>query len=169
MALTASIAYGNRSARMAGQPVDFIVTVTNPGSSAVSLTSLAANTTPGGGVTVAQPRYMVLNAPPGSDVPVLAAGASASYWFGVVFHVPYSPGPSPQNAPGDAAGHGSAFPANPNYTVTVTGLGSDGGVFSASMPVVVLTTIPPFPPSLGGALRLQPGFNLINYWTMLGA
>lgn len=174
MALTATISAGaGATSPSAGAALNFLVTVSNAGATSLTLSTLqvACNALNNPGPTaanVSQPRYLVPNVPVGVGNPIIAAGASATYTFGVVFFPPNAAGPSPQNQPGGASPSNSATEVDPFYTLTATGLDSSGAVFSTTFFVPVLSTIAPFPVAEGGAFQFTQGANLMNL-TMLGA
>lgn len=150
---------------VAGQTMNFVVTVTNGGSSAVTLQSLSINEITESDAQVSQPLFLTPNVPVGVGNPVLAASGSASYPFQVVFSSPYAAGPSPQQ-PGGAAPASVAQTPDPYFTLQAQSISSDGTVASANLMVSVLSTIAPFPVPLGGALQLGQGANLVNLLTM---
>lgn len=166
MPLTLALSRGARRTDTAqGSQCTFVVTASNPGAAALSLTSLSVAETTSTGAHIDQPTYLRPNAPVGLGTPVIPAGGSASYVFGVSFPVPAGAGPSPQT-PGGAGGHGNACPA-PNSTVILRAdcQASDGTITSALLSVPVLSTIAPFPLAQGGGMQLQSGDNLITYLT----
>lgn len=165
MALTLSIVQGAFNNYVAGQPVSLVASVTNSGSTSVTLSSLAIYADPGSCSFLGQPVYLTPNMPVGLGNPVLTAGSTYSYPFEVIFQAPNLAGPSPQ-APGLAAGSGVA--ANPSASVarlTLQSLSSDSTTASVSLSVPVLSTLYPFPVAQGGAMQLSSGFNLVNLLT----
>lgn len=150
------------------QAAMFIATVSNTGSAAVTLNSLSVNEVTKTGCMITQPNYLPLNSPVGVGNPVISAGGSQSFPFGVVFTAPYSAGSSPNNQPGGSAPGQNSQPANSNVTLQAVGQASDGSVFSGNVLVPVLSASAPFPVPQGGALQFGQGADLINL-TFLGA
>jgi hypothetical protein len=146
-----------------GEPNTVLVTVTNPGAVALSLSSLQVTEASATGASITQPLYLTPNAPVGLGNPVIVAGGSASYAFEVAFSVPGYSGPSPQ-APGGAGGVRGP-PTNSVVTLRAQCLSSDGVVTSVTQPFPVLSTVAPFPVAQGGAMQLSSGFNLVTYLT----
>lgn len=168
MALTLSIIPGARaSSVVAGQSINYVASVTNSGSSSVTLQALAAFTDTGTAVSVGQPHYLTPNVPVGVGNPTIAAGATSYFPFEVVYQTPYVAGPSPQ-APGGAAPVGMAMPTDAQFIISLQSLSSDASVASASLLVPVLSTIAPFPIAQGGGMQLSSGFNLVNLLTSFG-
>lgn len=168
MALVLSISRGfGASSIVARQNVTFMASVTNTGSSSVTLQSLAAYADTSASVTVGQPNYLTPNVPVGVGNPTLAAGATASYPFEVVFLTPPFAGPSPQ-APGGAAGSQNAMPGDAQFVISLQSLSSDSTVATTSLLVPVLSAIDPFPIAQGGGMQLSSGFNLVNLLTSFG-
>lgn len=167
MALTAVVTNGVTASSVRAEKVaNYVITITNGGSTAVTLQSLAVSCQ-GGDCVIAQPVYLTPNVPVGVGNPVFAASASASYGFQVVFPSPYFPGPSPQN-PGGASPTSQAAVADPFYNLQIVGLSSDGSVFSTVFMVSVLSAMYPFPIPEGGGLIFTQGSNLMTL-IMLGA
>lgn len=160
MATTVTLAQGAASRIVAGQPINFVATVSNTGSSAITLTALQVTEQTDTGCQISQPNFQTPNVAPGTGNPSIAASSSASYSFQIIFTAPYGAGPSPQNAPGGAAP--GPNPANPNVTLLVVGQSSDGVFSSTPLMVPVLSAIAPFPRPEGGALQFSQGSNLIN-------
>lgn len=149
---------------VANQTLNFVVTLSNTGSSSVTLTSLAINESSNTGlVRVGQPNYLVPNVPVGLGNPTLTASGSLSYGFQCVVMSPVMPGPSPQ-APGGAYAVNAAYYPNADYSLQAVAVTSDGSVSSGSYVAPVLTAT--FPQSNGGALVLSQGFNLVNLLTL---
>lgn len=175
MAITVTISAGAASnSAVADRPINYVVSLTNTGSSAVTLLSLSVNaqSTSGAGnastaVRISQPPYLTPNVPVGVGNPIINAAATVNYPLQVVFLTPYFPGPSPQN-PGGASPFSAAMTPNDNFTLQVMGNTSDGSVFSYNFLVPVLSTIAPFPIPEGGALIFTQGSNIMNL-IMLGA
>jgi len=168
MALTLSIIPGARaSSVVAGQSINYVASVTNAGSSSVTLQALATFTDTGTAVSVGQPNYLTPNVPVGVGNPTIAAGATSYFPFEVVYQTPYGAGPSPQ-APGGAAGSQNAMPTDAQFVISLQSLSSDSTVASASLLVPVLSTIAPFPIAQGGGMQLSSGFNLVNLLTSFG-
>lgn len=164
MALTLVLSSINPGSCVAGQPESFLLTVTNTGSAAVTLTTLSTfgDTTS----TVSQPSYLTPNAPIGYGNPVINAGSSANYVFQVVFNSPNASGPSPQ-APGGPLPYPVATPEGLSV-VSAQAQSSDGSLASTSLMVPVLSAIQNAPVPQGGAFQFGQGANLMNL-TMLGA
>ena len=148
----------------AGEPNTVILTVTNPGATALTVLWLAVSEASKTGARLDQPSYLRPNAPLGLGNPVIAPGASVAYPFECAFFVPAYSGPSPQ-APGGAAGIPGPT-ANPIVTIRAQCQSSDGGVSSVERPFPVLATVAPYPIAQGGALQLSSGFNLVNLVTL---
>lgn len=169
MALTLSIIPGaNAGNVVAGQRANYVASVTNSGSSSVTLQSLATYAETGIGVTVGQPNYLTPNVPVGVGNPTLAAGATSYFPFEVVFQTPNFPGPSPQQPGGSAGTSAAAVPVDSSFVISLQSLSSDASVASAQLLVPVLSTIAPFPIAQGGGMQLSSGFNLINLLTSFG-
>lgn len=166
MALTLSIIAGNAaSSVVAGQSVNYVASVTNSGSSNVTLQSLSTFAESSSGVTVGQPTYLTPNVPVGTGNPTLSAGSTYYYPFQVVFPSPNFAGPSPQ-MPGSPAGTSTAsVPTDSVFAINLQSLSSDSTVASASLLVPVLSSLAPFPVAQGGGLQFSSGFNLINLLT----
>jgi hypothetical protein len=147
-----------------GEPSTVLLTVANPGTAALTVTSLSVYEESKTGSRVDQPTYLRPNAPAGLGNPVIGPGSSVTYPFECAFNVPSYSGPSPQ-APGGAGGAGGP-PLNPVVTLRAECLSSDGVTTTVSMPFPVLSTVAPFPVAQGGALQLTSGFNLINLVTL---
>lgn len=161
MALTLSIAKTSPGNIVASQAVNFTVTVTNSGSSAVTLTALSVNEITESDAQIGQPNYLTPNVPVGVGNPVLAASGSVTYLFTAVFSSPMYAGPSPQ-APGGAAPGPAASNADAFFTLQAQAQASDGSIGSTSLMVPVLSAIAPFPLASGGAFQFGQGFNFIN-------
>jgi len=147
-----------------GRPNAVLLTVTNPGAVALTVTSLSVYEESKSGSRVDQPSYLRPNLPAGLGNPVIGPGLSETYPFEVAFTVPGYSGPSPQ-APGGAQG---VFGPPRDTTVTLRAQcqSSDGVVSTVAQPFPVLSTVAPFPVAQGGALQLASGFNLINLVTL---
>ncbi len=164
MAILVSIAEGSPSAFAVGnQTMNYTVTVSNTGSSSLTLNDLSINESTKTGVRIGQPRYLTPNVPVGVGNPTISAGSSVSYGFQVVSTAPTMPGPSPQAPGGAAPANAAYYPYNP-YTLIATSVTSDGTVASGVLSNPVLTAT--FPQSNGGALVLSQGFNLVNFLTL---
>ena len=148
-----------------GEPNTVLLTVANPGTAALTVTSLSVYEESKTGSRVEQPSYLRPNAPAGLGNPVIGPGASATYPFECAFTVPSYSGPSPQ-APGGAGGV-SGPPTNSVVTIRAQCQSSDGVVSTVAQPFPVLSTVAPFPVAQGGALQLSSGFNLVNFVTTL--
>lgn len=165
MALSMVLSYVTPGGAVVGQTENFLVAITNTGSSAVTLTTLVSSSEVG--VTVGQPSYLIPNVPIGLGNPVINAGATSNYVFQCVFNSPAGSGPSPNN-PGGADPFPDAQTPDPFFTVQIQAQSSDGSVSSASLLVPVLSAIAPFPFPQGGAFQFYQGANIINL-IMLGA
>lgn len=148
-----------------GEPNTALLTVTNPGTTALTVLSLSVFEESKTGARLDQPSYMRPNAPVGLGNPVISPGASATYPFECTFTVPSYSGPSPQ-APGGSAGVRGP-PTNSIVTIRAQCQSSDGVVSTVAMSFPVLSTVAPFPVAQGGALQLNSGFNLVNLVTTL--
>jgi hypothetical protein len=159
MALTLAVASGYGSALSIGDATtNYIAAVTNPGSDVV-LGSLTVNESTKSGAVIAQPIITTGVDAPGVDNPTLVGGTTTYFSFSIVF-APVSPGPSPQSANGSA---GQPGPAYSGISFVVTSYETTGKTTaSTSFFVPTISALPPFPPSLGGALQLNGGANLIN-------
>ena len=146
-----------------GEPNTVLVTATNPGATALVLSSLQVTEVSKTGANVTQPLYLVPNMPIGLGNPIILPGASASYSFEVSFTCPAYSGPAPQT-PGGAGGV-QGPPTNTGVTLMAQCLSSDGVVTSVTQPFPVLSTVAPFPVAQGGAMQLGSGFNIIYYIT----
>jgi hypothetical protein len=146
-----------------GEPNTVLLTVANPGATALTVTSLQVAEASATGANVTQPLYLRPNMPVGLGNPVIVAGGSASFAFEVSFNAPAYSGPSPQ-APGGVGGVRGP-PTNSVVTLRAQCHSSDGFVTSVTMPFPVLSTVAPFPVAQGGAMQLSSGFNLVNYLT----
>lgn len=166
MALTLAILPGTASSYgVGGRTNNYVASVTNSGSSSVTLQSLATYGESNTCMNVGQPQYLTPNVPVGVGNPTIAAGATSFFPFEVTFMTPNMPGPSPQ-APGGNLGAVTAYvPGDSVFGVTLQSLSSDSTVASATLLVPVLTTIAPFPVAQGGALQLSSGFNIVNFIT----
>jgi hypothetical protein len=161
MALTLALAQGNPAGApiVVNQPMQFTVTVTNTGAAAVSLTGLSIAESTESDATIGQPTWQTPNVSPGvTGNPVIAAGASVTYSFPVVFTSPNMPGVSPNN-PGGAAPGPRAMEADANFTLQAQAQSSDGSVASAYLTVPVLSAVAPFPVPQGGAAQFAQGAN----------
>lgn len=169
MALTLSIIPGARaSSVVAGQSINYVASVTNSGSTSVTLQSLATYADSNCSINVGQPNYLTPNVPVGVGNPTLAAGATSYFPFEVTFLTPAIAGPSPQ-APGGTLGVTNAsYPLDSSFVIYLSSLSSDSTVASAQLLVPVLSTIAPFPIAQGGGMQLSSGFNLINLITSFG-
>ncbi len=163
MAILVSLSAVAPGSTVAAQSEPFLVTVSNTGTAAVTINSLAVSADVG--VVVDQPSYLTPNVAVGLGNPVLNGGASLSYVFNAIFFSPAAAGPSPQ-APGGAAPSENAQTPDANFSLFAVVNTSDGSVVSGSLNVPVLSTIAPFQVPTGGALYLQQGFNLINLLTL---
>lgn len=165
MALVLTIVPGfGANNTVAGRPNNYIASVSNTGSSSVTLQSLSAYADAGSCINVGQPQYLTPNVPPGVGNPTIAAGATASYPFEVTFMTPNYAGPSPQS-PGGTAGSTAGLPSDSVFGVYLQSLSSDSTVASATLLVPVLSAVAPFPIAQGGGLQLSSGFNLVNFLT----
>jgi hypothetical protein len=152
------------SPALADSVVTFIVTVTNTGSSALTLSSLqVADQTKGANSTLQQPNYLTTNMPVGLGNPVIGASSSLSFPFSGVFSAPPTAGASP-NQPGPLGVSGMFLgqPGSASYALVAQCQTSDGAVASTSLVVPVLSATAPFPRPEGGALQFSQGSNLIN-------
>lgn len=159
MALTLAIAQGNPAGApiVCNQPTNFTITVTNTGSSAVSLQSLSVAESTESEASISQPNFQTPSTSIGSSgFPVIAAGASVTYGFPVVFTSPNMPGPSPNN-PGGAAPESRASTADALFTLQAQAQSSDGSVATTSLTVPVLSAVAPFPVPAGGAAQFAQG------------
>lgn len=166
MALVLSIVPGfGATSVVAGQNISYVASVTNTGSTSVTLQSLATYTDMATCINVGQPQYLTPNVPVGVGNPTIAAGATASYPFEVAFMSPSFAGPSPQ-APGGTLGSSNAsVPGDSVFGIYLQSLSSDSTVASAALLVPILSAVPPFPIAQGGGLQLSSGFNLVNFLT----
>ncbi len=163
MAITVSIAEGAPSSFAVGnQTMNYTVTVANSNASSVTLSSLSIADSRKQS-NLSQPNYLTPNVPVGVGNPTIAAGASVSYGFQVVFNNPVMPGPSPQNPGGAAPINAAAFP-NATFTLQATSHTSDGTVAFGTFETPVLSK--DIPQDSGGALVQSQGFNLINLLTL---
>lgn len=160
MALTVAVVQSLPGNTFANATVNFVVAVTNTGSSSVALNGLSVNASAGDPVSISQPSFLVPNVPVNVGNPSITAGATSYFPFQAVFRMPINPGPSPQN-PGGAAPFAGAYPADPFYFLTAIAQASDGSVGTGSVFVPVLSTLAQ-PVASGGAFQWQQGFNLIN-------
>lgn len=168
MALTLTIIPGHGATSVvAGQTVRYVASVTNSGSSSVTLQGLAAYADTANAISVGQPEYLTPNVPVGVGNPTLTAGSTYYYPFSVTFQAPYFAGPSPQT-PGGTQGSQIAAPVDSQYVINLQSLSSDSTVASAQLLVPVLSTIAPFPIAQGGGMQLSSGFNLVNLLTSFG-
>lgn len=147
-----------------GEPNSVVLTVSNPGATALTLTWLAVSEQSKTGANITQPLYLRPNAPVGTGNPVIGPGSSATYVFECAFNVPGYSGPSPQASGG--AGGVQGPPGNSVVTLLAQCQSSDGVVTSVSQPFPALSTVAPFPLAQGGALQLSSGFNLVNLITL---
>lgn len=141
----------------------FLVTITNTGSAALSLSSLQVSEQTEADATIEQPNYLTPNVALGTGNPTIAAGGSLSLVFGVQFQAPSLAGVSP-NAPGPLGMAGMMVGQPPSDSVVLQAQcqTSDGSVASTSLSVPVLSAAAPFPRPEGGALQFSQGSNLIN-------
>jgi hypothetical protein len=138
----------------------FQATVSNTGSSSLTLSLLSASESTGS-AQIGQPNFLTPNVALGLGSPTINAAGTFSTVFNVVFPAPNTPGPSP-NAAAGAAGVQMGQPVRASYFLTVTAQTSDGSVASTTLVVPVLSAIDPFPVPEGGALQFRQGSNLIN-------
>jgi len=148
----------------AGAPNVGVITVTNTGSSAVSLTSLLVSEATESDSILTQPLIQTPNAPQGTGNAVIGPGASATFTFQYVSNNPYFAGPSPQSPFGPV---NNAMLAESVFVLTATATASDGSVASGSMVVPSLATINNFPPAQGGGLVLSQSANAANFMSLL--
>jgi hypothetical protein len=165
MACTVVITKSSTNA-VAGQPCNFVATITNNGASAVTIPSFGVNEVSKTGARIAQPRILTTNGSVGVGDPTINAAASLSVPFQVIPNAPQYPGPSPQNV-GGGNQSASAGPAqNSQLILQATGMDSDDLVFSGQLMVPVLSAFEVFPRPEGGALDFRQGSNLINLLTL---
>lgn len=166
MALTLAIIPGyGASYGVAGRTINYVASVTNSGSSSVTLQSLAAYPDNSTCVSVGQPNYLTPNVPVGVGNPTIAAGATSFFPFEVTFMTPNFSGPSPQAPGGNLGSTNASVPGDSVFGVTLQSLSSDASVASTTLLVPVLSAVAPFPVAQGGALQLSSGFNLVNFLT----
>lgn len=148
---------------VSNRDVAFMVTVSNTGSSALTLSSLSIGESSESDVIISQPLFMTPQMPVGLGNPVISAGGSVSYVFGVVFSSPNTAGASP-NAPGPlgSAGMTTGQPADNSFSLLATAQTSDGVVGTGSLVVSALSATAPFPRPEGGAFIFTQGSNLVN-------
>lgn len=149
---------------VANQPTSIQVNVQNTGAAMLTLVSLSTNETTGGAI-VAQPNILVPGMALGFGNPTIAAGATVSYVFDVVFPQPNGPGPNPSASNDPAGGSAGVYvgqPADPFFYVNAQAQTSDNVTAQASLMVPVLSAIAPFPRPEGGAFGFTQGSNLIN-------
>lgn len=159
MAATISMTQATSSA-VGNAPTRFTVTVTNTGSSSVSLTDLFIGAlTPSDVLSIGQPNFLTPQVAAGTGYPTLTASGSASFGFTVVFATPNTSGPSP-NAPGlGPAGMVTRQPPYSNRNLVATCLLSDGSSTTSYLSVPVLSAVEMFPVPEGGATVFSQGAN----------
>lgn len=140
----------------------FVVTITNTGAAALTLSSLQVSEATESDAIIEQPNYLAPNVALGVGNPTIAAGASLSIVFGVLFTSPSLAGPSP-NQPGlGPTGMVISQPGDSSVILQAQCQTSDNVVASTSLSVPVLSAAAPFPRPEGGALQFGQGSNLIN-------
>jgi len=165
MALTVSLTQVSAQV-LSNQPTYFTVTVSNGGSSSLTLQSLQITEASGTNARVGSPTWMTPNTTVGTGYPVIAAGASSSWSFPVVFNSPATQGPSPQHAPGGASPSNQAVQPNASFVLRAQILDSSNAVASAQLQVSSLASLQNDPAPQGGALWLNEGANLVNLLTL---
>lgn len=155
MALTLSVTRVTATP-VARQPCRFTATLTNTGSSSVSLESLSVNELSKSGAVIEQPGFLTPNAPTG-QLPTIVAGGSLTVPFTIVPSGPSMPGPSPNNAPGGAAPPNPAMPAPATLNFQLVGQLSDDSTAVMPFAVSVLSSVAPFPVPEGGAVQFAQG------------
>lgn len=148
---------------VANRAATFLVTVSNTGSTALTLSNVSVSESTESDAQIGQPNYLVPQMPLGFGNPIILASGSVSYAFDVIFPSPNGPGPSP-NSPGPlgVAGMMNGQPADNSFTLQAQAQTSDGSVAAAALPVSVLSAIAPFPRPEGGALQFTQGSNIVN-------
>lgn len=166
MALTLAIVRGYGATNSSsGRALNYVASVTNDGSTSVTLRALSVYADSNTCVSLEQPNYLTPNVPVGVGDPTIAAGATSFFPFRAVFMTPNMPGPSPQS-PGGTQGSATAYiPGDANFGITLQSLSSDSTVASATLSVPVLSAVAPFPTPQGGGLVLSSGFNAVNLLT----
>lgn len=140
----------------------FLVTITNTGTAALTLSSLQVSEATEADAIIEQPNYLTPNVALGAGNPTIAAGGSLSIVFGVQFASPSLPGASP-NQPGlGPSGMAIGQPGDSSVILQAQCQTSDNVVASTSLSVPVLSAAAPFPRPEGGALQFGQGSNLIN-------
>lgn len=140
------------------QTTNFMVTVTNTGTAAVTLLSLFVAEATESDALVSQPNIAQPNLPASQALPVLGPSVSATYVFQAVFNSPNGPGVSPNN-PGGAAPGQDAMEADAIFSLAAMAQSSDGSTATTSSFVTLLTSTSPTPQPTGGAAQFSIGFD----------
>ena len=165
MPLSVAISQGFGAATARGnKPMNYVATVTNTGSSPLSLSSLSViETSPASSVQITQPVFLTPNVPVGVGNPVIPAGEARSYPFQVIFNAPNTAGEAAQ-APGGGMNAGSAMPADPFYVLQANCQDSNGAITVGSIFVPVLSAVNGFPIPQGGAMDFRFGLDAANWF-----